>query len=229
MGSHIKVIAIDGPAGAGKSSVSAGLAARLGFMRLDTGALYRAIALAASRAGLPPTEGPALDELLSALDVDQRDGVVWLNGQEEGNALRAPEVSRAASDFAALPSVRQRLLELQREIASRRPCIVDGRDIGTVVFPNAPLKLYLTASSQARAERRLLELEERGTPMPLELLKQEIEARDHQDATREIAPLKRADDAVLIDATALTLPEVISRCYEHARDVFVEALSEPQS
>ena len=215
-----QVIAIDGPAGAGKSSVSAALAERLGFMRLDTGALYRAIALSALRAGLSAVEGAPLNALLSALEVDQRDGRVFLNGQEESESLRTPEVSLAASDFAALPSVRQRLLELQREIAARRPCLVDGRDIGTVVFPNAPLKLYLTASSRARAERRLLELEAQGASQSLEEVQRDIEARDHQDASREIAPLKRADDAILVDATSLTLHEVVARCEALAREVF---------
>jgi len=218
----MKVIAIDGPAGAGKSSVSARLAERLGYMRLDTGALYRAIGLAALRAGVEPCEGEALTELLGPLTVDQIDGAVLLNGSLEGDSLRTPEVSRAASDFASLPSVRAKLLELQREIGQRRPCIVDGRDIGTVVFPDAPLKIYLTASSRARAERRLLELQGRGIAQALEDVQREIEERDHQDMSREIAPLKRATDARLVDATALTLEEVVEACLVLAHQVFGE-------
>lgn len=218
----MKVIAIDGPAGAGKSTVSAQLATQLGFMRLDTGALYRAIGLAALRAGVEAREGEALTALLEPLTVDQVDGVVFLNGSPEGDSLRSPEVSRAASDFASLPSVRAKLLELQREIGQRRSCIVDGRDIGTVVFPDAPLKIYLTASSLARAERRLLELQARGIEQALEEVQREIEARDHQDMSREIAPLKRAEDARLVDATALSLEEVVGVCFELARQVFGE-------
>jgi len=215
-----QVIAIDGPAGAGKSSVSAQLAVRLGFMRLDTGALYRAIGLAALRASISPAESEELSALLEGLEVDQREGQVWLNGALEGASLRTPEVSKAASDFAALPSVRARLLELQREIGARRPCIVDGRDIGTVVFPDAPLKIYLTASSRARAERRLLELQAAGIEQALEEVQREIEARDEQDMSREIAPLKRAEDARLVDATALSLEEVVEACTALAREVF---------
>ena len=221
-GQTIKVIAIDGPAGAGKSSVSALLAERLDFMRLDTGALYRAIGLAALRASTPAQEGEPLSELLATLTVDQVDGAVYLNGQLEGGSLRTPEVSRAASDFASLPSVRAKLLELQREIGARRPCIVDGRDIGTVVFPDAPLKIYLTASSLARAERRLLELQSRGIEQPLEEVQREIEARDQQDMSREIAPLKRAEDATLVDATDLNLEGVVEVCLQLARRCFGE-------
>lgn len=213
------VIAIDGPAGAGKSSVSIQLADRLQCTRLDTGALYRAIGLAALRAGIPPIEGPELNQLLKDIEVDQRDGEVWLNHVIESQSLRSPEVSRAASDFAALPAVRTRLLELQREIGGRRDCIVDGRDIGTVVFPDAPLKIYLTASARARAERRLLELVDRGESYTLDQVQAEIEARDLQDMTRKIAPLKQAEDAIVVDATDMTLPQVVERCYELARSI----------
>ena len=172
----MKVIAIDGPAGAGKSSVSARLAERLGYMRLDTGALYRAIGLAALRAGVEPCEGEALTELLGPLTVDQIDGAVLLNGSLEGDSLRTPEVSRAASDFASLPSVRAKLLELQG----------------------------------------------RGIAQALEDVQREIEERDHQDMSREIAPLKRATDARLVDATALTLEEVVEACLVLAHQVFGE-------
>jgi CMP/dCMP kinase len=208
------VIAIDGPAGAGKSSVSQRLADRLGFTRLDTGALYRAIGLSALRAKVEPEEGPELKSLLSTLNIDQREGLVFINDVKEGLSLRRPEVSLAASAFAALPSVREKLLDLQREIASRRDCIVDGRDIGTVVFPDAPLKIYLTASARARAERRLLELQAQGLSQPLEEVQSEIERRDAQDSQREIAPLKCADDAVVVDATSMTLGEVVEVCYQ---------------
>ncbi|MBM4293097.1 MAG: (d)CMP kinase [Deltaproteobacteria bacterium] len=215
-----RVIAIDGPAGAGKSSVSAALAARLGFTRLDTGALYRAIGLAALRAGVRAEEGEALRALLADLRVELDGAEVLLDGVAEGDALRRPEVSAAASDFARLPSVRAKLLDLQRAIGAAQACVVDGRDIGTVVFPDAPLKIYLTASARARAERRLLELAAKGMAQPLDEVQREIEARDAQDASRPIAPLRRAEDAVLVDATALGLEEVVARCCGLARGVF---------
>lgn len=218
--SNLKVIAIDGPAGAGKSSVSLGLAERLGFIRLDTGALYRAIALAALRKGLVAQESEALMILLDQLDLRLEGEVIYLSGQAESDSLRTPEVSRAASDFATLPSVRAKLLDLQREIGRSSPCIVDGRDIGTIVFPDAPLKIYLTASAEARATRRLAELKERGIKADFEQLKSEIIARDEQDQNRTIAPLRCADDAQVVDATDLTLAEVIIRCAELAGDVF---------
>ena len=215
-----KVIAIDGPAGAGKSSVSKGLAATLGFTRLDTGALYRAIALAAVRAQVIANEGEELSELLSQISVQFKDEILFLNGQSEEESLRTPEVSKAASDFAKLPSVRKKLLHLQREIGLSSPCIVDGRDIGTVVFPDAPLKIYLTATPEARAYRRLAELDGRGITADFETTKAEIIARDLQDKSRPIAPLKCAEDAQIVDATELTLEEVIARCVDLARQTF---------
>lgn len=210
------IIAIDGPAGAGKSSVSRLLAQRLGFIRVDTGALYRAIALCALRAEIDAQEGAALKSLLEGLDVDQKNGEVFLNGVLERESLRQPEVSRAASDFATLPSVREKLLDLQRHIGRSCDSIVDGRDIGTVVFPDAPLKIYLTASAQARAKRRLRELQDKGIERPFEEVLSEIEERDRQDMSREIAPLKQADDAHLVDATDLNLEEVVEACYQLA-------------
>ena len=211
------VIAIDGPAGAGKSSVSKQLAQRLGWIRLDTGALYRAIALAASEHGLPAHDTSELVQFLSTLEIDQREGSIYLNGQLEEDRLRTPLISRLASDFATLPSVRHRLLELQRSIGLARPCIVDGRDIGTVVFPDAPLKIYLTASSLARAQRRLLDLQQAGEIADVKEVQREIELRDQQDQNRDIAPLKQADDAHVVDATHLTLNQVVDACFKLAQ------------
>lgn len=216
----LKVIAVDGPAGAGKSSVSKALASSLGFIRLDTGALYRAIGLSAIRACVSPNEGEALRDHLSSIEVRLEAGEILLNGQVEVESLRTPEVSRAASDFAKLPSVRAKLLELQRSIGASGPCVVDGRDIGTVVFPDAPLKIYLTASAEARAERRLAELSTQGVDVDFETTKAEIIARDEQDMSREIAPLKRANDAKLVDATEMSLEEVVEACRELAKAVF---------
>ena len=212
----LRVIAIDGPAGAGKSSVSKGLAKAIGFIRLDTGALYRAIGLAALRAGVEAKESEGLTQLLARLDLSLQGETIMLNGQAETDSLRAPEVSRAASDFATLPSVRAKLLDLQRMIGQSAPCIVDGRDIGTVVFPNAPLKIYLTASADARAERRLAELKQQGVEADFQQTRAEIVLRDQQDQNREIAPLKCADDAQVVDATELSLTEVIEACSQLA-------------
>lgn len=219
----LRVIAIDGPAGAGKSSVSERLAARLGFIRLDTGALYRAIALAATRAGVEAREGGALDQLLAQLEISFAQDDLLLNGQVERESLRHPEVSTQASNFAKLPSVRAKLFSLQRSIGQSAACVVDGRDIGTVVFPDAPLKIYLTASVDERAHRRWVELQDRGVHADLDQLREEINARDLQDSQREIAPLKRAEDAVLVDATELRLEEVVEACLALARDRFKEA------
>ena len=215
-----RVIAIDGPAGAGKSSVSKGLAIALGFTRLDTGALYRAIALAAVRAKVMAQEGKDLAQLLRSLNVHFENEILFLDGQPEEASLRTPEVSKAASDFAKLPSVRKKLLHLQRDIGLSFPCIVDGRDIGTVVFPDAPLKIYLTASPDARAHRRLAELAIRGVQADFETTKSEIVARDLQDQNRTIAPLKCADDALVVDATELNLEQVIAHCVHLAQDTF---------
>ncbi len=208
------VIAIDGPAGAGKSTISKLFAEKIGFIRLDTGALYRAIALAATRAGLSAQESDALDLLLSQTEIDQQDGDIFINGILENENIRTPEISKAASDFATLASVRHRLLELQRKIGKSKNCILDGRDIGTVVFPDAELKIYLTASVDARAERRMLELTQKGVQQALEEVKEEIALRDLQDMNRKIAPLKQAQDAVLVDATDLSITDAVDLCYQ---------------
>ena len=217
---QIRVIAIDGPAGAGKSSVSKKLAEALGFIRLDTGALYRAIGLTALRQKVSAVEGKTLDRLLSELSVEIKEGQLFLNSKLESESLRTPEVSKAASDFAALPSVRKKLLELQRSIGLSSASIIDGRDIGTVVFPDAPLKIYLTASADARAERRLAELKSQGIAADFITTKNEIIARDEQDQNREIAPLKCADDAKVVDATHLDLEQTVEACLILAKNVF---------
>lgn len=216
------VIAIDGPAGAGKSSVSERVAQALGFIRLDTGVIYRAVALEAISAADHPLRGEALDALLERFSVAlEGERLKFNHFYADDPCLRSPEVSRAASDYATLPTVRARLLEAQRELASVAPCIVDGRDIGTVVFPNAPLKLFLTASAEERARRRHLELTARGEEADFDQVLAGIVERDRQDSEREIAPLKCADDAQVIDATELTIDEVVARCVSAARDVFV--------
>jgi cytidylate kinase len=207
------IIAIDGPAGAGKSTISRRLAERIGCVRLDTGALYRVVALACTRDGLAPSE-PDIGRFVAALAIRFDDDRVFLGAEDVSTVIRAPAISVAASRYAAVPSVRAALLELQRRIGRSQDSVVDGRDIGTVVFPNAEVKIFLTARPEARAERRCAELRARGVEADFETVLREIRARDKADTERATAPLKRARDATLVDATALGIEEVVDRCVE---------------
>ena len=205
-------IAIDGPGGAGKSTIARRAAAELGFVYVDTGAIYRAVACAALSRGIDPSDEAAVSALLPSLQLELRwteDGVqhVWLNGADISSELRTPAVSTAASRVSALPVVRQFLLEQQRVVARTHDVIMDGRDIGTVVLPDADLKIYLTASAEERARRRCLELSERGTPKAYEEVLREINERDYQDMHRDIAPLREAADAVHFDTSKLSFEE----------------------
>ena len=205
-------IAIDGPGGAGKSTIARRAAAELGFVYVDTGAIYRAVACAALSRGIDPSDEAAVSALLPSLQLELRwteDGVqhVWLNGADISSELRTPAVSTAASRVSALPVVRQFLLEQQRVVARKHDVIMDGRDIGTVVLPDADLKIYLTASAEERARRRCLELSERGTPKAYEEVLREINERDYQDMHRDIAPLREAEDAVHFDTSKLSFEE----------------------
>ena len=205
-------IAIDGPGGAGKSTIARRAAAELGFVYVDTGAIYRAVACAALSRGIDPSDEAAVSALLPSLQLELRwteDGVqhVWLNGADISSELRTPAVSTAASRVSALPVVRQFLLEQQRVVARTHDVIMDGRDIGTVVLPDADLKIYLTASAEERARRRCLELSERGTPKAYEEVLREINERDYQDMHRDIAPLREAEDAVRLDTSKLNFEE----------------------
>ena len=206
-------IAIDGPAGAGKSTIAKTASKELGFIYVDTGALYRTVGLNALRLGkdtksaeevVPTLEG--LDVSLRFVDGEQR---VFLGEEDVSTAIRQNEVSMAASNVSAIPKVREFLFDLQRDIAKKNNCIMDGRDIGTVVLPDAQIKIYLTASAEARADRRFKELTEKGQQVEYDVILKEIKERDYQDMNREIAPLKQADDAVLVDTTELTLPQSI--------------------
>ena len=203
-------IAIDGPAGAGKSTISKAAAKRLGFIYIDTGALYRTVGLAATRAGVEPKEGKALDDLLASIKVeltfnDKGEQVVLLNGEDVSGLIRTPEASMMASAISAVPAVRAFLLDLQRDIAKTNNVIMDGRDIGTVVLPNAEVKIFLTAAAEARAERRYKELVEKGMDVKYEDILNDVITRDYNDSHREIAPLRQADDAVLADTTEVDL------------------------
>ena len=205
-------IAIDGPSGAGKSSLARRCAAAFGFLYADTGAIYRTVGLAAFRAGIGCKNAEAISRLLPDLEIhmdynDQGEQRMYLNAEDVSEAIRKPEISICASDVSSLPVVRKFLLEMQRKIARENNVIMDGRDIGTVVLPDADLKVFLTASAEARAERRLKELREKGTETDYESVLADIRYRDAQDSSRETAPLRKADDAVELDTTELNFEE----------------------
>ena len=219
-------IAIDGPAGVGKSTVAKELADGLGYVYVDTGALYRAIAVFLSDHQVTPEDlcEERIRELIGDIRVEIKyeDGIqhVLLNGNDVTGRLRTQEISRLASASSALPAVREKLLDLQRKLAEQYDVIMDGRDIGTVVLPNATLKLYLTANSLVRARRRYLQLKENGLlgNETVESIKKEIEERDYQDSHRKIAPLKPADDAVLIDTSDLSMAEEIRQIRQYLEE-----------
>ena len=209
---HPFSIAIDGPAGAGKSTIAKALAARLDAMYLDTGAMYRAIGLYMLRRNLlKDPEGIARHVGEVDLRVEYLDGTqhLFLGEEDVSEAIREPAVSMAASDVSAVPEVRRRMVALQRQIAEGHDVVMDGRDIGTHVLPAATLKIFLTASPEARTERRCRELKEKGLSEPFEKVLQEIQTRDYQDTHRAESPLRQAGDAVLVDTSDLTLEESI--------------------
>lgn len=204
-------IAIDGPSGAGKSTLAQAAAAALGYIYVDTGAIYRTIGLHIWKSGVDPADTEAVIAELPSLRIElhYEDGQqrMLLNGQDVTEEIRLPEVSQYTSAVSAIPAVRTFLLEMQRELAHTQSVIMDGRDIGTVVLPDAEVKIFLTASTQARAERRMLELARRGTPQDYENVLKEIEERDWRDTHRDAAPLQQAADAILLDTTALDFQE----------------------
>ena len=205
-------IAIDGPGGAGKSSVSRAVSKELGFIYVDTGALYRAVGLYALRNGVDTKNETAVGEYLPKIKVElvfeNGEQMVLLNGEDVSADIRLPEASMAASDVSKIPSVRKFLFDLQREIAAENNCLMDGRDIGTQVLPDATVKIYLTASAKERAKRRYLELKEKGMPGELDQIEADIIERDNRDMNREISPLRQAEDAVLVDASFMGIEEV---------------------
>ena len=206
-------IAIDGPAGAGKSTIAKALAAELGAMYLDTGAMYRAFGLAMLRRGIDPHDTDTVVAKIHDVDVtvDYVDGQqrIYLNGEDVTGAIREPEVSAAASAVSTAAEVRRHMVALQRRIAEGHNVIMDGRDIGTAVLPNATLKIYLTASAGERARRRYLELQAKGLPDTYEQVLADIEARDYQDTHREASPLQVAEGAVIVDTSAMDLQQSI--------------------
>ena len=211
-------IAIDGPSGAGKSSLAKDLAKDLGYVYVDTGAMYRSIGLYAVRAGVDPHDADAVAALLPQIKLGIRliDGAqhIYLNGEDVSTAIRTEEVGMAASAVGANPAVRAFLLEMQRDMARTQNILMDGRDIGTVVLPNATVKIFLTASPEARAARRWKEYQEKGVNTPYEEVLADVKQRDYQDTHRAAAPLKQAEDAVLLDTSELDFEQSLAAMKE---------------
>ena len=211
-------VAIDGPAGAGKSTIARAAAKKLGFIYVDTGALYRAVGVYSLRNGLDTENPETVEGTLPHIQVKLQfqDGVqhVLLNGEDVSEEIRTPQASMAASAVSAVPAVRRFLFDLQREIAAKNDWIMDGRDIGTVFLPQAEVKIFLTASPETRAMRRFKELQEKGAPDTYEAVLADLKQRDYNDSHRAVAPLKPAEDSVLVDTSALTLPQSVEKVIE---------------
>ena len=214
-------VAIDGPAGAGKSTIAKLVAKEKGYIYVDTGAMYRALAIHFLQKGISPENTGDIIEACRDADISIRyeNGVqqVYLNGENVTGMLRTEEVGNMASKTSAVPEVREKLLELQRTLAKENDVIMDGRDIGTNILPDADVKIYLTASVETRAKRRYDELKEKGEDCDLDQIAQDIKERDERDMNRETAPLKKADDAILVDSSHMTIPQVVSEICSHCR------------
>lgn len=209
-----QIVAIDGPSGSGKSTVASMLAKKLGYMHLDTGAMYRAVALAASMENIPYDDAKSLDDLCRRIVIEMQaagDGVtIWLNGRNVTEAIRLPEMSLGSSAVSSVAQVRSHMVKLQRELGRRGGVVAEGRDMGTVVFPGTRAKFYLDATPEERARRRWIQLKDKGVDEELGKVRSEMEERDRNDASREHSPLIKADDAIHIDTTGLTVDEVVS-------------------
>lgn len=210
--------ALDGPSGAGKSTIAKAVAKEMGFVYVDTGALYRSIGYFAVQNGAVTTSADEIVPLLEKINVELRyvDGSqkVYLNGEDVSDKIRTPEISMAASNVSAIPAVRAFLLDLQRDIAAKNNIIMDGRDIGTVILPNADVKIFMTATAEERARRRYNELREKGQDVDYESILNDINRRDYNDSHRETAPLKKADDAIELDTTNMSIDEVVQKISE---------------
>lgn len=216
-------IAIDGPAGAGKSTIARLLAKKTGFVYVDTGAIYRSVGYFMDLMGIGPKDTDGITRLIGDVNLElsytpEGEQRMILNGRDISGEIRTPEMGQIASKISAQPVVRSFLLDMQRDTARRNNVIMDGRDIGTVVLPNANLKIFLTASPEVRARRRLKDFEEKGISESYEKVLREIKERDHQDSTRAIAPLKQAKDAVLVDTSNLDIPAVVEKIESLARE-----------
>ena len=214
-------VAIDGPAGAGKSTIANLVAKEKGYIYVDTGAMYRGLAIHFLNRGIDPEDRDAVAEACrdAEVTIGYEDGVqqIYLNGENVTSMLRTEETGNMASKTSAIPEVREKLLELQRSLAREKDVIMDGRDIGTNILPDADVKIYLTASVETRARRRYDELREKGEDCSLEEISRDIKERDERDMTREIAPLKKADDAVLVDSSDMTIQQVVDEICSHCR------------
>lgn len=222
------IVAIDGPAGAGKSTVARRLADALGYILVDTGAMYRSVALAAQRSGVAWNDATGLGALARGLvarhaltfERDPHLGVrVKLAGEDVSDAIRTPDIAQGASTVSTHPEVRAALLDLQRQAGDEGGVVLEGRDIGTVVFPQAQAKFFLTASAETRAQRRHAELVAKGQNVTFEDTLDDVKRRDAQDSGRAVAPLKQADDAILVDSTVLSIDETVASMLEHVRKV----------
>lgn len=202
------VVAIDGPAGAGKSTIAQRLASRLGFTYIDTGAMYRAVALWALRQNVDPGDMHRIEQLALAAELELSPGRIKLNGEDVTDAIRTPEVTNAASRIAVIPGMRRAMVAKQRAIGERASIVMEGRDIGSVVFPDAEVKIYLDAQPHERVHRRLLELQAKGEEVSESVLAEQMKERDRRDSTRADAPLSQAPDAIYLDSTALSIEDV---------------------
>ncbi len=215
-------VAVDGPAGAGKSTISRAAAKELGFIYVDTGALYRAVGVYALRNGIGTKDSENIEKALNNIVVELKFvgdvQHVFLNGEDVSTEIRTPEASMAASDVSAIPCVRAFLFDLQRDIAKKNNCLMDGRDIGTVVLPDAKIKIFLTASAEERAKRRYKELVEKGAKDTYEEVLADLEKRDYQDSHREIAPLKPAEDSIIVDTSDYN--------FDEAKNIIVNIIKE---
>jgi cytidylate kinase len=220
------IVTIDGPAGAGKSSVARRLAARLGFRFLDTGAMYRAVVLAARDAGLAWTETEALERLTEALVFEFRDDQVWLNGRDVTDEIRAQEVSAAIHHVADNPRIREHLVSLQRRIAGSGNVVTEGRDQGTVAFPDARCKFFLTAEPEERARRRFAQLKSSGRADSLDEVLRQQQQRDERDAVRPVGGLRQADDAIVVATDDLSCEQVVDRLEHIARAILEQGQRE---
>ena len=217
-------IAIDGPAGAGKSTVAKEVAKRLGIHYLDTGAMYRAMAVAVLEQGIDICEHEKVQQALEKIEISvvytQTGQRVLANGVDLTDKIRTPQATKGSSDIAVIPAVRLALVAIQRDVAKRYDIIMDGRDIGTYVLPKAKAKFFITASVQERAKRRYMELKAGGQERPIEQLEAEIAARDKTDSEREFAPLRQAEDAILVDTTHMSIEEVVRFVVKKAREAY---------
>jgi CMP/dCMP kinase len=211
------IVTIDGPAGSGKSTAARGLAQRLGFEYLDTGAMYRAVALALTREDVPFGDAARVVKLLNATRLEMSAGHIHLNGEDVSDAIRHPSMSDASSRVAVEPHVRAVLVQWQRQVAQGRNMVCEGRDQGTVVFADSPCKFYFNARVETRAIRRLAELKSRGVETTLERMIEDLEIRDHRDATRDVGPLLRPDDAIEIETDGLTPDQILDRLEAEVR------------